>query len=446
VVKTAAIDVHASELRHIPTRAGEIHFRSMHMHAAPDLQNFPDSPYAIELRRHLPRLRFANALEREFQGAHLARMHSRVRVVQLAIAALALAAALQLILLEQYSVAAIARSWLGLVIPVSLLQLWAAWSRHYARIYPQVARLTVPVVALTSAIGVAAHTQAGLADQFYFLSIYGMAMFFLGGQQLRASIPNIAVLLAAYSLTLIYEHQPPQLILCFSLVLTISAATGACICYGVERQARTSFLERGLLREMVARDSLTGLKNRGAFDEHFLRMWQQGMRERHALGVLLIDVDHFKAYNDRYGHQAGDHALRRVAQVVQGFARRPLDIAARYGGEEFLLGLYDLEGTDLSAIATELRNAIRAVAILHEDSPTAGVVTVSIGATLVQPKLECSPDGAIHAADKALYRAKRHGRDHVVCVELGDSNSGTATGTCAPAGDSAARVAVRRRA
>ncbi len=139
---------------------------------------------------------------------------------------------------------------------------------------------------------------------------------------------------------------------------------------------------------------LTGLKNRGAFDDYFPRMWQQALRDRRSLALLLIDVDHFKPYNDRYGHQAGDQALRRVAQVVQGFARRPLDIAARYGGEEFVLALFDLSADNVREMSDQLRKSIHALNIMHEDSATALFVTASIGVAIVGPRIGRTPRGS----------------------------------------------------
>src|SRR5260370_34671480 len=111
-------------------------------------------------------------------------------------------------------------------------------------------------------------------------------------------------------------------------------------------------------------------------------MWQQALRDRRSLALLLIDVDHFKAYNDTYGHQAGDQALRRVAQVVQGFARRPLDIAARYGGGGFVLALFDLSGDSGKDKADQLRESIPSTCITHAASGNASVVTASIACAL----------------------------------------------------------------
>src|SRR5262249_27210196 len=140
---------------------------------------------------------------------------------------------------------------------------------------------------------------------------------------------------------------------------------------------RRSFLERGLIREMASRDGLTGLRNRRAFDEHLERAWQQALRDRRRLAILLIDLDLFKSFNDRYGHQAGDEALLRIARVVGGFAQRPLDLAARYGGEELALILFDVSREHASKIAEHLRVAVANLGLEHLDRKPAQVVTVS---------------------------------------------------------------------
>jgi len=389
----------------------------MQMHAALDLEHFPDSPYASELRRDFPDLRFSPELEKEFQTFHLERVRSRVRFFQLAICALAIAGAVHLIFMDGLSLNEVVYGWLGVVVPTCLFLVWASWSNYYEKIYLPVARVAVPVFAIASAIGVANRPLAGHPDPLYFLTTYSIALFFLGGQLFREALLATAAMIIAHGATLAYVGEPPASIIYYVVVLTISGAVGAFVYRGVERQLRTSFLERGLMGEMVARDGLTGLKNRGAFDDYFPRMWQQALRDRRALALLLIDVDHFKAYNDRYGHQAGDQALRRVAQVVQGFARRPLDIAARYGGEEFVLGLFDLSSDNVREIADQLRKSIHALSLTHEDSPTAMFVTASIGVAIVGPRIGRSPEGAVQVADEALYSAKRSGRNSVKVVD-----------------------------
>ncbi len=391
----------------------------MQIRALLDLEPFSNSPYANELRRDFPDLRFSTALEKDFQAFQLDRVRSRVRFFQIATCLLCLAVAAHLIFLDGIAARNVLIGWLGAAIPASLFLVWASWSRFYERLYLPTARVALPLLGVVAAVGIAGRMIAGHPDLFYFLTSYGIALFFLGGQRFSESLLANALMILAQGVTLAYMGESPQSILYYVSVLTITAAVGAFGYAGVERQLRTSFLERGLMGEMAARDGLTGLKNRGAFEEHFPRMWQQGVRDRRSLAVLLIDVDHFKAYNDCYGHQAGDHALRRVAQAVQGFARRPLDIAARYGGEEFVLALFDVTGEYVQELAEELRKAILALEITHEESPTATYVTASVGISIVRPKIGRSPDGAVQLADESLYSAKRSGRN---CVKQVDSD------------------------
>ena len=131
--------------------------------------------------------------------------------------------------------------------------------------------------------------------------------------------------------------------------------------------------------------------------------------------AIVADVDYFKRYNDAFGHQAGDIALRSVARLIQEFARRPLDLAARYGGEEFAMILYDLAPHDVHAIADRLIKAVQAERINPNAlaKPELGL-TISIGVGLVSPKIDRTPQGAIQLADEALYEAKHAGRNRLV--------------------------------
>jgi diguanylate cyclase (GGDEF)-like protein len=385
--------------------------------AALDLDQFPDSPYATELRRDFPDLRFSPDLEQEFQAFHVDRVRSRVRFFQLTLFLLSVTAAVHLITLDQMPARTVLTGWLGLVIPTCLVLVWASWSRYYERLYLPAARVALPVFAVASAVGVAGRVLDGHPDQFYLLTTYSIALYFLGGQLFRESLLAIGLMIFAHGVALAYVGQPAADVAYHVGVLCITGAVGAFVYRGIERQLRTSFLERGLMGEMATRDGLTGLKNRGAFDDYFPRMWQQALRDHRSLALLLIDVDHFKAYNDRYGHQAGDQTLRRVSQVVQGFARRPLDIAARYGGEEFVIALFDLEADAVRDIAEQLRKSIHALNIMHEDSATALYVTASVGVSIIFPRPGRSPEGAVQLADEALYSAKRSGRNSIAVVD-----------------------------
>ncbi|HEY7889190.1 MAG TPA: GGDEF domain-containing protein [Steroidobacteraceae bacterium] len=397
----------------------------MHLPEPLEHESLPDSPYAQELRRGFPDLRFAPDLEQAFQAFHSKCARSRVRFFQLAIGLLAIAAAVKLTMLDAVPLRDVALGWLGLVVPACLALALASWSRRrYERVYLPAARLLLPVIATVAAFGIADRPIAGHPDPFCFLTTLSIAVFFLGGQLFREALLVNIFMVGALGLALTHAGWPATDVVYYTTELMITSAVGAFVYQGVERQLRTSFLERGLLSEMVARDGLTGLQNRGAFDDDYARLWQQAIRDRRSLALLLIDVDHFKAYNDRYGHQAGDAALRRVARVVQRFARRPLDLAARYGGEEFLVALYDLGAEHVREIAEELRTSVQALGIEHGDSP-AGTVTASIGVSIVSPRAGRSAEGAVQLADEALYAAKRGGRNSIRLVDCYGVNYST---------------------
>ncbi len=396
----------------------------MHLPEPLEHESFPDSAYAKELRGGFPNLRFAPDLERSFQTFHLKQARARVRFFQLALGLLAIAAAVKLTVLESMPVTEVALGWLGLVIPACFALALASWSHLYERLYLPAARFLLPIIATVSAFGIADRRIGGHPDPFCFLTTFSIAVFFLGGQPFREALLVNILMVGALGLALAHAGWSAANSVYFMTELVITSAVGAFVYQGVERQLRTSFLERNLLRERVARDGLTGLKNRGAFDDDYARLWQQAIRDRRSVAILLIDVDHFKPYNDCYGHQAGDRALRRVAQVVQRFARRPLDIAARYGGEEFLLALYDLGAEHVREIAEQLRESIEALGIEHDDSPAA-VVTASIGVSIVSPRPGRSPEGAVQLADEALYAAKRGGRNGIRLVDCYGVNYST---------------------
>jgi diguanylate cyclase (GGDEF)-like protein len=175
-----------------------------------------------------------------------------------------------------------------------------------------------------------------------------------------------------------------------------------------ELQGANAELER-LSRE----DSLTGLANRRCFDPRLREEWLRARRAGEQLSLVLCDIDHFKAYNDRYGHSAGDEALRRVAGVLGSSLRRPGDLAARYGGEEFVLLLPGIGASEAERFAQEIREHVLELAIPHEASPR-GCVTLSFGiATHTADNPWPAPDLLFKAADQALYRAKDLGRDRV---------------------------------
>ena len=165
-----------------------------------------------------------------------------------------------------------------------------------------------------------------------------------------------------------------------------------------------------VLTGLASRDSMTGLTNRRGLDEVMAVEWRKSRREGRPVALLMIDVDQFKRFNDRYGHPAGDECLRAVADALLGVARRPGDVAARYGGEEFALLLPATDAPGAVDMAMRVRAAVRGLALAHLGSPH-GIVTVSIGLASMVAADGGEADGLVAAADQALYQAKAAGRD-----------------------------------
>ncbi len=159
-------------------------------------------------------------------------------------------------------------------------------------------------------------------------------------------------------------------------------------------------------------DGLTGLLNRAALEDQAKNLWRHAQVARLPVSVLLIDIDHFKAYNDRYGHQAGDRCLKEVATAISNAARRrPLDMVARYGGEEIIAILVGGDRSEAAAAAARVLKAVADLAIAHAGSATRPYLTVSIGVATVDPGGHYSHEHAVRRADLALYLSKGRGRD-----------------------------------
>ena len=168
------------------------------------------------------------------------------------------------------------------------------------------------------------------------------------------------------------------------------------------------------LEKLSRQDGLTGIANRRYFDSYLETEVRRAARERQPLSLILADVDHFKAFNDHYGHQAGDDCLRQVASALSTAGRRPADLAARYGGEEFAIVL---PGTGLDGavdVAQALSRLIAGLAISHARSASGQSITLSQGIASLTPEKETSSEDLIHRADQALYQAKQQGRNRYV--------------------------------
>ena len=177
-----------------------------------------------------------------------------------------------------------------------------------------------------------------------------------------------------------------------------------------------SRLSEARLHRQALEDSLTGLANRRGLDEELAKACLHAMRSGEPLALAMIDVDHFKLYNDEQGHVRGDEALVAVANILKGAARRPYDLAARYGGEEFLLLLPGAEGAD--AVVEGVVEAVKALRIPHPGSPVAPWLTVSCGCVIASEMADVGPLDLLAECDRALYRAKEAGRDRTHLLRL----------------------------
>lgn len=181
-------------------------------------------------------------------------------------------------------------------------------------------------------------------------------------------------------------------------------------------QQRTAELEAAnrQLETLSTTDALTGLANRRRFDQYWAEEWQRAVRQGTPLAVIMIDVDHFKNYNDHYGHTLGDDCLRRLGALLRVTIRRAGELAARYGGEEFVVVLPGATAQQAAETATTLLAVIQAEQIPHAASPVASVLTLSLGVATGSPSAGEDRDRLIRLADEALYRAKQQGRNRVV--------------------------------
>ena len=190
------------------------------------------------------------------------------------------------------------------------------------------------------------------------------------------------------------------------------------------------------LREAAAIDALTGLANRRQFDEALGREWLRARRTGTPIALLMADIDSFKAYNDHYGHPAGDECLRSVANALRLVTRRPTDVLARYGGEEFAFLLPETDACGAARVAKNAIRALEAAGLEHAASTTASHVTVSIGLTCFQlpestyaqsrevtaDQLRRPASDLVMVADRALYRCKQAGRNHARYLAFDDYN------------------------
>jgi diguanylate cyclase (GGDEF)-like protein len=380
--------------------------------------DLPDSPHARQLQTGFPWLTFDPVLETEFRRTHFDEnlLHTRVNLCLAVVITIAFTAMESIVLGPELNRIPSMIHML-VIIPTLLIGLGASFSAQRHRIYPPLAVAGATILGLgVTAIQIIA-TLGGMSILFPCLMLTIIFIYFMGGLIFYHAVAANVIVMFVYLAVGTALQLPGREFAYDALSMVGANLFGASIVYMHEKTSRMRFLEACILREMVARDGLTGIQNRRMFDQHIQRVWQQAVREEERVAVLLADIDCFKDYNDRYGHQAGDECLRAVAVSLSQCARRPLDFVARYGGEEFALVLYEASREYVAEVLTRIQRSIAELNIPHEASRVASRLTVSIGAAFILPSSNRTPDGLIQLADEALYSAKEQGRNRVVVME-----------------------------
>jgi diguanylate cyclase (GGDEF)-like protein len=380
----------------------------------PILEGLPDSLYAAELRKAHPAGRFAPALEADYIATFLRENRPLVRLSCTLAVLFIVLRALEAVI---GSGAPESRLPFFVVLACSVTLAWLAWSRRYERYYLPWALLLVPLRNSIVAVQLVRMAAAGQLDVVMLLPLILIGPFYFMGLRFRTALLIVLLTGVSMSSAAVVFHLPPPFAFRSGAFALIAIAAFAVAAQQIEKRSRRAFLESRLVAELAQHDVLTSTKNRRVFDEYLPRLWRQAAEDGRSVAILLVDVDHFKPYNDRYGHQAGDVALRKVAHSLQSCVRRPLDLVARYGGEEFTAILYDTDGSRAANTAEQVRRSVESLAIEHRGSRAGTVLTVSIGVAVVSPLVKRTPAGALQLADEALYRAKSHGRNRIEVMD-----------------------------
>ena len=304
----------------------------------------------------------------------------------------------------------------GLELPAVLLALAAL-------LIPQLRRFATPALLLAATVvagGLAAQRVLGLGYGFEvpntFIAVVIAAVSLLGGLRFWMLLAWSTLVVAAGCTAEIVVDDASARSIYQSVTMAMLWSLLMAGAYALESTERRNWLDRRRLNDLACRDGLTGLHNRRHFDTVLERLLREAARERKTVALLLLDIDHFKAYNDLYGHPAGDECLRSVGLWLEQSMRRPQDLCARLGGEEFVAIWFNPMPPNARWLAEELRGGIGRLGIVHAGGGNAGVVTASGGLVELMPPAADQPvaalaDELMRRADRALYAAKADGRD-----------------------------------
>ncbi len=302
----------------------------------------------------------------------------------------------------------------GLQLPIVLMALFLTSEGRYKRWYVGAVTVGAPLFGIGTVILAATAPPAQVSLITGRILLAAFYIYFMLGLGYRRALAINCVLFAAYAGAALAGFIEPRTATYNLFVILCANLIGGAGAFALERANRATFLEKRRLAETARRDGLTGLLNRAAFDERVAVLHAQALRESAALAIVLIDIDHFKAYNDHYGHPAGDQCIRVIASTVRHAARRrPLDIVGRYGGEELVAVLYDASREHAESVARTLVASVGRLRMPHVTTAV-GAVTISVGAAIAVPGESVPLASLMTRADEALYAAKAAGRNNFV--------------------------------
>jgi diguanylate cyclase (GGDEF)-like protein len=379
-------------------------------------------------------LRFDEPLESEFRAEHRARMRvwNRVAIWLSACTVLGYAVLDHFVLSSNHArITNIVR--FGMHVPAVVIMLVCTTKRFYARWYDLGISVVAPLFGIGIVIMAAFSPPAEVPLVGGRLLLVAFFFYFMIGLRFREAVTANVIVISALAVAAVASPMPGSTATYLLFTLFVANLIGFVGSYALEHANRTAFLEHRQLTEVATHDGLTTLLNRAAFEDQIRRVWQQAQRDRQTVSVIMIDLDCFKAYNDRYGHIAGDDCLRRVSSALREAARRrPLDFVARYGGEELVAVLYGADKAYGESISRSLLTAVRELRIPHANSQTQPYVTISVGVVSVDAYRVTTHDVAVGLADQALYEAKHQGRDRYVVMEQPQQRIDPASTTVLP--------------
>ena len=400
--------------------------------AGPEGITPPESPYALQLREGFRDLRFVRALEREFRDEFSIHHQPRLRAGFAIVVVVYLVFAVVRYRVETGSMQDWGLILRAIVIGSMSLTLAASYFERMRFVLPLFAVLSYVTFAIVATAIEALLFRLKLHTHYEGLILVSFHLYVFSGLLFRPALAAAASMFVIYVIGSIAGGLTAKAGWGYQVFFVgVTQVIGITALYSIERLERDSFLRRGLFGTLATQDGLTGLFNRLAFFQQLERNVRQGARERVCVGVMLLDVDHFKAFNDRYGHVQGDICLRAIAGALRNEFKRPMDLVARYGGEEFVGYWHDIQPQSLRGLADQVRGAVQALRIAHRDAPS-GRVTASVGAVALVPVEGEALSDLVQRADEALYEAKEKGRNRVVTLLLPSAAAPSSRGRRAP--------------